>query len=301
MDHRPMISIVIPARDAGESLNQCLASIYQAAPPETEVILADNGSCDPSSRDACGIFPQIRYLQCSEVRGAAYARNRGMALTRGEWIFFVDADVSLDQQSLFLLLEHSGQADIVFPSIYDYQGKLLSPKNAFARSRCLNSAVFGIRRTAAARMDALFDEVIEIYGEDNDFFLRAHRIGLRFCYVPQAVAFHPERKLIGEGHYYLTVRNAVYVWMKLRGLVHYWMPMDLWMPVFLFAHLAAAITNRSISERGVFYTTGSRFNLVRLFGKACAWNWRNASLARSKRKAFRQFIMHERLGDLCES
>jgi len=146
-------------------------------------------------------------------------------------------------------------------------------------------------------MDALFDEAITIYGEDNDFFLRACRLGLALRHVPEAEVLHPATSLLGERHYYLTVRNAVYVWLKLRRLVSYWMPMDLWIGGFLLSQLVAALCNcspgRSAGSTRVRYTTGRRLYLVRLFASALAWNLRHRRDALAARRAFMTHLTDE--------
>ena len=296
-----LLSLVVPAYNAGGELLECLSAILASAPAGAEVIVADNGSTDGSPQAARCAYPQVQILPCGQVLGAAHARNCGLSRARGDWIVCVDADVRLEAGCLDHLARSMPGADIVFPTLRTPAGHLLNPRTSFTRRNCLNSAVFGLRRSAMARMDAMFDETIETYGEDNDFFLRAQRLGLRIVYVPQAVALHPLRTQLGEHHYYLTVRNAVYVWQKLRGLVDYWMPFDLWLPIFLLSQLLSACANRPLGGVGASYTSGSRLRLARLFMQALTWNRKNAGLARRSRAMFRAFLSGSTSEAACES
>jgi glycosyltransferase involved in cell wall biosynthesis len=291
------ISVIVPNRNGGDTLLDTLECIIASAPADTEVWLVDDGSMDGSPSRAQAVFPDVHLLAFDRSSGAAFARNQGLRIATGDYLFCIDADVMCLPECLPKLYDALQTADIVFPKAVSPAGDLLNPCTEFARCRCLNSMIFGIRQAAMAHMDTLFDETIETYGEDSDFFLRAHRLGLTLRYVPEAQVVHPRRYLLSDRHYYLTVRNAIYVWLKLRGLVSYWMPMDLWIGVFLVTQLAGALCNRSLGEPWrsppVRYTCGSRLHLVRLFVRALAWNVRHLPTALARRRAFLTFLAHE--------
>jgi GT2 family glycosyltransferase len=291
------LTVIVPNLNGGDQLLETLRAILASLPTEAEVWLVDDGSSDGSPQRVRAELPQVQVLAFGHSRGAASARNQGPRASGSEFLFFVDADVTCTPAALPLLFEALQSADIVFPQIVSPEGELFSPRTSFARRCCLNSAVFGLRRAALARLDTFFDETIQVYGEDNDFFLRAYRLGLRFCYVPAAQAIHPRSLLLGEQHYYLTVRNAVYVWLKLRGLVPYWMPMDLWMPAFLGAQFLGALCNRSLGSLWrsppVRYTQGPRLRLVCLFGQALLWNVRHWSATQARRRELEGFLRDE--------
>jgi len=285
--------VIVPNRNGGEALLAALSSVAASLTPNSELILVDDGSDDGSPDRVRAALPQVHVLAFDRPRGAAFARNQGLRAAGGERLLCVDADVSCTPGCLPQLLTALDTADVVFPTLTSPAGEVRHPRTAFARRCCMNSAVFGIRRDALERMDSWFDETIAVYGEDNDFFLRAERLGLTFRYVVGAQVIHPRPVLVGERHYYLTVRNAVYVWLKLRRLVAYWMPMDAWILVFLAAQLAGAACNRSLSDPSMRYTQSSRLRLIWLFGRALAWNVRHVRQTWAGRQAFRLFLSHE--------
>lgn len=86
-----MISVVVPARNAGQTLATCLAALaaQQAPHPEFETIVVDDGSTDDTANVAED--GSARVLR-QDARGPAAARNLGVANARGDIIVFTDAD-----------------------------------------------------------------------------------------------------------------------------------------------------------------------------------------------------------------
>ncbi len=87
------VSIIIPALNACRTLPACLQACQsQILPPgvELEIILVDDGSIDGTpelAKDA-----NVQLIQHNDQRGAAAARNSGLAVAQGEIILFTDAD-----------------------------------------------------------------------------------------------------------------------------------------------------------------------------------------------------------------
>jgi len=95
----PLVSIIIPCYNAeryvGEAIESALAQTY----PNKEVILIDDGSTD-GSLDVIRSFGEAIRWETGPNRGGSAARNRGLALARGELIQFLDADDLLHPQKL---------------------------------------------------------------------------------------------------------------------------------------------------------------------------------------------------------
>ena len=287
------VAAIVPNHNGGDKLLLSLYSISDCLPPGSQIFLIDDASSDKSPERVRELMPQVTILTLEKHSGAASARNLGLRTTSADRLICIDADVICQTNCLNKLLIELERADIVFPTLLSDTGEKLNPRTEFSKRCCLNSAVFGIRRDALQRMDSLFDEMIEVYGEDNDLFLRAERLGLKFQYVEDALAIHPHPVLVGERHFYLTVRNAVYVWLKLRRLVSYWMPMDVWIVAFLAAHLFGAIRNRSPGYPSIPYTENSRLLLLQLYVRALAWNVRYNQQTMINRKAFQAALNNE--------
>jgi GT2 family glycosyltransferase len=87
----PLVSVVVPTRDAGRTIETCLRSIRAQTWPALELIVVDNGSVD-GTWAAAGRLADVA-LRGGPERSAQ--RNLGIDHAAGEWICYVDADMEL--------------------------------------------------------------------------------------------------------------------------------------------------------------------------------------------------------------
>lgn len=92
------LSIVIPVYNGGENFCDCLLSVKKFAPPDTEIIIVADGDTD-GSRDLAQQYA-TKLLINDTPHGPANARNKGAKIATGDFIFFIDADVSINQQTI---------------------------------------------------------------------------------------------------------------------------------------------------------------------------------------------------------
>lgn len=92
------ISVIIPCYNVERWLPACLRSVFAALPAEAEVFAVDDGSTD-STLSVLGDFartePRLRVLPAAHA-GVSAARNRALDLARGEFVFFVDPDDTVE-------------------------------------------------------------------------------------------------------------------------------------------------------------------------------------------------------------
>ena len=90
------VSVVMPARDAAETLPRSLSALAaQETTCRWELIVVDDGSRDASCQVVEGWLPRLeraRRIDNTRTPGAAGARNTGILATRGTVIAFCDAD-----------------------------------------------------------------------------------------------------------------------------------------------------------------------------------------------------------------
>lgn len=87
----PTISVVVPVRDGGTRLEQCLKRLQASRIRPLELIVVDDGSKDDSAERARRLGARV--LATDEPSGPARARNLGARAARGDILLFVDADV----------------------------------------------------------------------------------------------------------------------------------------------------------------------------------------------------------------
>jgi glycosyltransferase involved in cell wall biosynthesis len=91
----PVVSVVIAAFDAEDTLGEQLAALSrQVVPFAFEVLVCDNGSTDGTIRSALSWADRLplRVIDASARRGPGAARNAGAAAASGTWLVFCDAD-----------------------------------------------------------------------------------------------------------------------------------------------------------------------------------------------------------------
>lgn len=87
----PLVSILIPCRNAEAWIEECVRSAIAQTYQNKEIILLDDGSTDRSI-EAVKPFEKWVRIERGEPRGVSKARNRLLELSRGKWVNFLDAD-----------------------------------------------------------------------------------------------------------------------------------------------------------------------------------------------------------------
>jgi len=87
----PLVSVVIPAYNAGAYIAETLESALGQTYAHREIIVVDDGSTDDTPRRVEPYVGQIRYIR-QENAGEGGARNAGLRVATGDYIAFLDAD-----------------------------------------------------------------------------------------------------------------------------------------------------------------------------------------------------------------
>jgi glycosyltransferase involved in cell wall biosynthesis len=114
--HRPAVSVVIPVYKVEAYLSRCVDSVLRQTLQDLQIILVDDGSpdgcpqiCDEyAHRDA-----RIQVIHKANG-GLASARNAGMAVASGKWLFFLDSDDWLEPDGLESLLAIGEEYEVDF-------------------------------------------------------------------------------------------------------------------------------------------------------------------------------------------
>lgn len=97
------ISIVIPVYNAGRYLKRCIDSIWNQTYTDWEIIAIDDGSSDDSLEilEECKKYIKDKLIIISqENRGVARTRNRGIEVSQGDYLMFIDNDDYIDRDYL---------------------------------------------------------------------------------------------------------------------------------------------------------------------------------------------------------
>lgn len=120
-----LFSIIIPAYNAEAYLSRCLDSIFSQEFEDYEVIVINDGSTDRTEailKEYASHHPNLQVLTQSN-QGMATARNRGLEVSQGEYVMFVDSDDRICEGALPTLAPQLQGEDIIGfgARIYDEQ------------------------------------------------------------------------------------------------------------------------------------------------------------------------------------
>jgi glycosyltransferase involved in cell wall biosynthesis len=206
------ISIIIPHLNQPEFLARCLQSLEPQvrAMPDVEVIVVDNGS-RALPADICARFANVALAQEAQA-GPGPARNKGIALSQGGVLAFIDADCVAHERWLgALAAEFAGNpatqivggdvriglADATKPTILEaYESVFAYRQEEYIQKHGFSGTGNLAMRKAAYEAVGPFAG-IEI-AEDRDWGRRARSKGIPIKYLAGMVVYHPARKSFAE-------------------------------------------------------------------------------------------------------
>ncbi len=211
MNHRPLISVVIPTFNRARQVQAALRSVLAQTYSECEVIIVDDGSKDGTGQALQALISQegcngarVRYF-FGPNQGQSAARNLGIEQARGELVAFLDSDdIWLPEKLEWQLRALEQFKDKCSACITDARlvDNLGMDTSAFRKSgRPYEETLgidFGAARSLVKYRDPYWISTLLVstetvrqlggfdnqlgYAEDHDFFFRLSLV-TPFCYV----------------------------------------------------------------------------------------------------------------------
>ena len=222
------VSVIIPARDAAETLGETLNSLLAQTRRDWSALVIDDGSIDATlelARSYAARDPRIRLLGDGRApEGVSAARNRGIAGATGDWLLFLDSDDWIEPaflQKMLAVLEARPGARVAYSACRRVSpdgraGPLWlsseiarAPFEVLARQCPVVIHGFLLDRTLIDEIGG-FDPALRTC-EDWDFWHRLARTGVDFHPVPDAVAYYRlrARSLSSDAHAMLADARIV--------------------------------------------------------------------------------------------
>jgi len=89
----PLVSVIIPAYNRAHLIGRAIASVLAQSYRNFEIIVVDDASTDDLARLLAAVgSSHLRWITHPHNRGAAAARNTGIAAAKGELVAFLDSD-----------------------------------------------------------------------------------------------------------------------------------------------------------------------------------------------------------------
>ncbi len=197
-----MISVVIPNHNGEKSIGRCLEAACASDYRNFEVVVVDDCS-DDRSVEIIQQYP-CKLVRLGERSGTSKARNTGALKSRGEMIFFTDADCLLQRDTLskvnramssagpdvavggtYTLIPYDEQFFSTFQSVFVHYSEtknLENPDYLAAHAMIMHAETF--------RKSRGFPEVFLPIMEDLEYSHRLKRSGVKLRMVPEIQVKH---------------------------------------------------------------------------------------------------------------
>jgi glycosyltransferase involved in cell wall biosynthesis len=182
------VSIVTVVRNAADTVARTIASVQAQSLPSIEHIVVDGGSTDGTRELVARLLRPADFWISEPDRGIADAFNKGVALARGEFVQFLNADdwLSPGQIATAVARLDATGADFVYGDLIFYRAGRPAfrycgePDYARYLPRCLppmNHPTLLARRALFERVGLFCLE--HRYAMEYDWLVRVHRAGGR--------------------------------------------------------------------------------------------------------------------------
>lgn len=188
-----LISVVIPVYNRERYLGEAVESVLCQSYKPIEIIVVDDGSTDGCPEVLKDFAADVRYVS-QPHGGAGVARNRGVALSQGSFISFLDSDDIWGKDKLLLqmnAIDKDSGLDMVFGHIQQFHSPELDEETK-AKIYCPSGKMPGyvagtmlIRRESFEKVGSFAVEWKT--GEFIDWYSRAVERGLKSVMLPEVV------------------------------------------------------------------------------------------------------------------
>lgn len=205
-----LISVVLPVYNVEKYIRQALDSVINQTYQNLEIILVDDGSPD-NSGSICDEYAskdnRIRVIH-KENGGVSSARNAGIDMATGDWLYFMDPDDWIELNTFELVMGKIAEtkADMCFFDFYRlsknkkrycYSIRNVDGKFFFNDMSNINtllaydggSVCCSFFRSSVINKSIRFDETIKI-GEDYLFRLECYGHISSFAYISKALYYY---------------------------------------------------------------------------------------------------------------
>jgi glycosyltransferase involved in cell wall biosynthesis len=224
MDVWPKITIITPSFNQGEYIEECIVSVLSQNYPNLQFIVIDGGSQDKTVEILKKYESKIDHWISESDNGQTDAINKGLKVSTGEIVNWLNSDDKLAQGSLFeiarLFLENNG-ANLVVGRTNFFQDNVLVGSSG--------KVIFEDRESTFAygqvNQPAMFYklDILKLIGLDSslhfcmdvDLWLRyLLRFGLDTIVTTEKVIadfrFHTESKTISKPEKFVTEKEEIY-------------------------------------------------------------------------------------------
>jgi len=253
-----MISVVIVNYNAGGELLVCVRSVA-ASTAEVEIIVVDNASSDGSLEQLEGQYDgkaPLLVLRNTKNLGFAVACNQGSARAQGEYLFYLNPDCLLQEETIQVLLETvlaRPEVGMAGGLICNHDGseqrgcrrKIPTPWTALVNSfglrflarfntklfadfrldgKLLSSEPLAVEAISGACMLVSRKAFVDVGPMDEEYFLHCEDLDwcLRFGQRGWTILFVPQARLVHAKGSCSASRPFFVEWSKHKGMARFY-------------------------------------------------------------------------------
>jgi glycosyltransferase involved in cell wall biosynthesis len=226
----PLVSVIIPIYNGAHFVREALESVLNQNYAPIEIIAVDDGSTDASST----IIQQFgSRIQCcfQKNSGTAVARNKGVTLSNGGFLAFLDQDDVWHHGKLAAQI-HAFASDINLAAVFGYTQQFQDIEMSVPKDQAVPhslKAIPGISPSGMLIRRKSFDQVGPfdsqwVLGEWADWYLRAVDSGLRIK-VKKDIVVYRRIHANNKGRMFVSCRNEYVRILKLSLDRRRWTPL----------------------------------------------------------------------------
>ena len=110
------VSVIVPVYNGDEYIESCIKNILNQTLKDIELILVNDGSKD-NTLNICKKYADFNsriVLINQENQGVSSARNKGIDISKGDYICFIDCDDKIDNDYLEKLYNIANEKNVQF-------------------------------------------------------------------------------------------------------------------------------------------------------------------------------------------
>ncbi len=224
------VSVVIPVYNGEKFIKQAVESVLDQNYKNTQIVIVNDCSTDKTEEVVFKNFKdlinkKIVYHKNEKNMERVYSRNKGVKLSDGEFIFFLDHDDLWKKNYVETVVPYLEENDIVysFPRTFiDEEGKIIrkSKKSIQSLEKVIFSGLIGYPSASAFKKSSFpFYKQEYLMREDWEIFLRSYISGLKIKVLDDDLILmreHQDRTSRNIGFYKATMK----VYLDYKDAVH---------------------------------------------------------------------------------
>ncbi len=259
---RPKVTIAINSYKSPELLRLSLRALREhlrSASFSFEILVVDSATEEATEMLLREEFPEVCFFPNANNVGFGRLIDRSIKEAQGEYIFFINADIIVQEKSIEKLLAYAEahpEIGLLGPKQINFNGgvqqscyRFYQPRTVLYRRTFLGKLSFGkkhLRWFTLADEDlslpktvdwvigsAMFvskanaekvgpmDERFFMYMEDVDWCRRFWEAGLQVVYYPDSVVYHYHAKGSAKGGFFLSLLMNRLTWYHIESAVKY--------------------------------------------------------------------------------